>query len=126
VREGEQYKSGRYVVLRKLGWGHFSTVWLVQDTVNGREAALKVRFAQSVLDMAAAHKKRGTGQGVSRAASSLSQLQAWVRWHYERQARRRCECRTVSRALLRKRAVCRLPATRPVGSRSHFTPSGQR
>jgi len=43
VREGEQYKSGRYVVLRKLGWGHFSTVWLVQDTVSGREAALKVR-----------------------------------------------------------------------------------
>jgi len=49
VREGEQYKSGRYVVLRKLGWGHFSTVWLVQDTVSGREAALKVRCARHLL-----------------------------------------------------------------------------
>ena len=41
VRLGERYKDGRYVVLRKLGWGHFSTVWLVRDAVAGREAALK-------------------------------------------------------------------------------------
>lgn len=45
VRIGEKYKDGRYVVLRKLGWGHFSTVWLVQDTKTGVEAALKVIFA---------------------------------------------------------------------------------
>ncbi|KAK9904075.1 hypothetical protein WJX75_003847 [Coccomyxa subellipsoidea] len=43
VRIGEKYKDGRYVVLRKLGWGHFSTVWLVQDTKTGVEAALKVQ-----------------------------------------------------------------------------------
>lgn len=43
VRIGEKYKEGRYVVLRKLGWGHFSTVWLVQDTQTGADAALKVR-----------------------------------------------------------------------------------
>ena len=42
VRVGEKYKDGRYVVLRKLGWGHFSTVWLVQDTKTGVDAALKV------------------------------------------------------------------------------------
>ncbi|MES1906958.1 MAG: hypothetical protein MHM6MM_000169 [Cercozoa sp. M6MM] len=30
VRLGEVY-NGRYVVERKLGWGHFSTVWLVSD-----------------------------------------------------------------------------------------------
>ncbi len=41
VRVGEKYKDGRYVVERKLGWGHFSTVWLVRDTSNGQEAALK-------------------------------------------------------------------------------------
>ena len=40
---GEKYKDGRYVVERKLGWGHFSTVWLVRDTATGKEAALKVR-----------------------------------------------------------------------------------
>ena len=31
VQVGELYKDGRYKVIRKLGWGHFSTVWLVQD-----------------------------------------------------------------------------------------------
>ncbi len=42
VRIGEKFKDGRYVVMQKLGWGHFSTVWLVQDTQTGAEAALKV------------------------------------------------------------------------------------
>ncbi|KAI9495399.1 hypothetical protein BDB00DRAFT_246906 [Zychaea mexicana] len=31
VQVGELYKDGRYKVIRKLGWGHFSTVWLIQD-----------------------------------------------------------------------------------------------
>ena len=42
VRPGEKYKNGRYTVLHKLGWGHFSTVWLVHDVQTGTEAALKV------------------------------------------------------------------------------------
>lgn len=42
VKIGELYNTGRYVVVRKLGWGHFSTVWLVRDTVSGREGAMKV------------------------------------------------------------------------------------
>ncbi|MCJ1267150.1 serine/threonine protein kinase, CMGC group [Lobaria immixta] len=42
VTVGETFKDGRYVVVRKLGWGHFSTVWLSRDTVNGRHVALKV------------------------------------------------------------------------------------
>lgn len=28
---GDTFKDGRYVVVRKLGWGHFSTVWLARD-----------------------------------------------------------------------------------------------
>ncbi|KAF4388075.1 hypothetical protein F8388_014758 [Cannabis sativa] len=32
VRVGDAFKSGRYVVQSKLGWGHFSTVWLAWDT----------------------------------------------------------------------------------------------
>ncbi len=40
---GEQYKGGRYIVVHKLGWGHFSTVWLVADAHTGTQAALKVR-----------------------------------------------------------------------------------
>jgi serine/threonine-protein kinase SRPK3 len=43
VQIGEQFNNGRYSVLRKLGWGHFSTVWLVADNLNpGSNAALKI------------------------------------------------------------------------------------
>ena len=42
VKIGERYNGGRYVVVRKLGWGHFSTVWLAEDTDTGRRFALKV------------------------------------------------------------------------------------
>ena len=42
VSVGETYKDGKYVVVRKLGWGHFSTVWLSRDTESGRHVALKV------------------------------------------------------------------------------------
>ena len=39
---GESFKDGRYTVLHKLGWGHFSTVWLVADEEQGGQAALKI------------------------------------------------------------------------------------
>ncbi|PYI20512.1 kinase-like protein [Aspergillus violaceofuscus CBS 115571] len=42
VSVGETYNNGRYVVVRKLGWGHFSTVWLSRDTTTGKHVALKV------------------------------------------------------------------------------------
>lgn len=32
VRIGDTFKQGTYVVQAKLGWGHFSTVWLAWDT----------------------------------------------------------------------------------------------
>jgi serine/threonine-protein kinase SRPK3 len=32
----------RYVVLNKLGWGHFSTVWLTWDVILKRYVALKI------------------------------------------------------------------------------------
>uniref|UniRef100_A0A0K0F8T6 non-specific serine/threonine protein kinase n=1 Tax=Strongyloides venezuelensis TaxID=75913 RepID=A0A0K0F8T6_STRVS len=34
--------NGRYHVIRKLGWGHFSTVWLCWDTEEKRFVALKI------------------------------------------------------------------------------------
>jgi serine/threonine-protein kinase SRPK3 len=40
---GELYSGGRYSVLKKLGWGHFSTVWLVMDKETGKYGAMKVR-----------------------------------------------------------------------------------
>ncbi|RYP39198.1 hypothetical protein DL767_002306 [Monosporascus sp. MG133] len=42
VQIGEKFKDGKYTVVRKLGWGHFSTVWLSRDNENGRHVALKV------------------------------------------------------------------------------------
>lgn len=42
VTSGEVYNN-RYHVLAKLGWGHFSTVWLCQDMTYNRFVALKVQ-----------------------------------------------------------------------------------
>lgn len=43
VEVGESFKNGRYVIVRKLGWGHFSTVWLAKDTLkNNNHVAMKV------------------------------------------------------------------------------------
>ncbi|CAD7700906.1 unnamed protein product [Ostreobium quekettii] len=47
VRIGEKFKNGRYIVRQKLGWGHFSTVWLVDDTLTGGQGALKVQKSAS-------------------------------------------------------------------------------
>jgi hypothetical protein len=33
VEPGQTYKNGRYTIVRKLGWGHFSTVWLARDNL---------------------------------------------------------------------------------------------
>ena len=37
----------RYVVLQKLGWGHFSTVWLARDTAYKTFVAIKVQKSAS-------------------------------------------------------------------------------
>ncbi|KAJ8655629.1 hypothetical protein O0I10_008718 [Lichtheimia ornata] len=55
VRVGELYENGRYKVVRKLGWGHFSTVWLVQDQQTRRHYAMKVvksakHYTETALD----------------------------------------------------------------------------
>ncbi|KAI9681524.1 MAG: serine/threonine protein kinase, CMGC group [Caeruleum heppii] len=42
VEVGETFKEGKYTVVRKLGWGHFSTVWLSRDNTSGKHVALKV------------------------------------------------------------------------------------
>ncbi|GAA0183679.1 hypothetical protein LIER_31050 [Lithospermum erythrorhizon] len=43
VRIGDTFNNGRYVVQTKLGWGHFSTVWLSWDTKKHIYVALKVQ-----------------------------------------------------------------------------------
>ncbi|PSN40987.1 SRSF protein kinase 1 [Blattella germanica] len=54
VRIGDFFQ-GRYHVTRKLGWGHFSTVWLCWDLVDKQFVALKVvksasHFTETALD----------------------------------------------------------------------------
>ncbi|XP_075951350.1 SRSF protein kinase 1a [Anarhichas minor] len=41
VKVGDRY-NGKYHVIRKLGWGHFSTVWLAWDIQVKRFVAMKV------------------------------------------------------------------------------------
>ena len=55
VQVGEQYKDGKYTVVSKLGWGHFSTVWLSKDNTTGKHVALKVvrsaaHYTETALD----------------------------------------------------------------------------
>ncbi|SCU83323.1 LAME_0C04742g1_1 [Lachancea meyersii CBS 8951] len=50
---GETYNNGRYVLVRKLGWGHFSTVWLAKDTVSHAHVAMKVVRSDKVYTEAA-------------------------------------------------------------------------
>jgi len=54
VKIGDLF-HGRYHVLRKLGWGHFSTVWLCWDLNGKRYVALKVvksasHYTETALD----------------------------------------------------------------------------
>ncbi|EGV65911.1 serine/threonine protein kinase, CMGC [Yamadazyma tenuis] len=39
---GENYKNGKYTLVRKLGWGHFSTVWLARDNDKQCHVAMKI------------------------------------------------------------------------------------
>ncbi|EGP89939.1 serine/threonine protein kinase, CMGC family [Zymoseptoria tritici IPO323] len=55
VQVGEEYKEGKYTIVRKLGWGHFSTVWLSKDNTTGKHVALKVvrsaaHYTETALD----------------------------------------------------------------------------
>ena len=45
----------RYLVVQKLGWGHFSTVWLCKDSLHGTYVAMKVQksapnYTEAALD----------------------------------------------------------------------------
>ncbi|KAJ7091954.1 kinase-like domain-containing protein [Mycena belliarum] len=55
VKIGDAFSDNRYKIARKLGWGHFSTVWLAWDSKMKRHVALKVvksaaRYTETALD----------------------------------------------------------------------------
>jgi len=43
VTIGDTFKDGRYLALRKLGWGHSSTVWLCYDVHRQMHVAIKLQ-----------------------------------------------------------------------------------
>jgi serine/threonine-protein kinase SRPK3/serine/threonine-protein kinase SRPK1 len=43
VQEGDLFNNGRYRVVAKLGWGHFSTVWLCEDVSVAQHAKAQGR-----------------------------------------------------------------------------------
>ncbi|KAH6903278.1 kinase-like domain-containing protein [Coprinopsis sp. MPI-PUGE-AT-0042] len=45
VHLGDKFKDGRYTAVTKLGYGSFSTVWLVRDEWQGSLASLKILCA---------------------------------------------------------------------------------
>ncbi|QRV78159.1 Serine/threonine-protein kinase [Ceratobasidium sp. AG-Ba] len=50
---GMQLDNGRYCILRKLGWGAFSSVWLVRDFESNSYAALKIMTRKATLRLEA-------------------------------------------------------------------------
>ncbi|KAK9135646.1 hypothetical protein Syun_014976 [Stephania yunnanensis] len=56
VRVGDRFSGGRYVAQRKLGWGHFSTVWLAFDTRFNKFVALKIQRSAAQFADAVKHE----------------------------------------------------------------------
>ncbi|KAM0206373.1 hypothetical protein ACHAPA_009584 [Fusarium lateritium] len=48
VHLGDTFSDGRYKVIRKLGEGSYSTVWLARDLKNSRYVALKILISQGL------------------------------------------------------------------------------
>jgi serine/threonine-protein kinase SRPK3 len=52
---GEKLNLEKFIVIQKLGWGHFSTAWLVNDKKTGKRLGLKVQksanhYTEAALD----------------------------------------------------------------------------
>lgn len=43
VSIGETFNNGKFTVIQKLGWGHFSTVWLINEKKTSNIFALKIQ-----------------------------------------------------------------------------------
>uniref|UniRef100_A0A7S3NP35 non-specific serine/threonine protein kinase n=1 Tax=Aureoumbra lagunensis TaxID=44058 RepID=A0A7S3NP35_9STRA len=76
---GDELRNGRYVVIEKLGWGHFSTVWLVEDTSNHKFCALKVQksaphYTDAALDEIELLRHAGKMRKKNNGACRLVQL----------------------------------------------------
>ncbi|AGO14144.1 AaceriAER348Cp [[Ashbya] aceris (nom. inval.)] len=83
--KGEIYKDGRYTLVRKLGWGHFSTVWLARDNVTGSHVAMKIVRSDRVYTEAALdevkllHKVRSTNLAEQACGSATDSAEGSAR-----------------------------------------------
>jgi len=72
---GLTLKSGEWIIVRKLGWGKRSSVWLVQNTSNAEEfRAIKIFTIDESKGTAASNELRNLGtEGIG--SVDLAQLQ---------------------------------------------------
>ncbi|KAI8084322.1 kinase-like domain-containing protein [Gilbertella persicaria] len=97
---GDRFDNGRYIVVRKLGWGHFSTVWLALDTLpqpfdrTNVHVALKIvksanRYTDSALEeiklLECVKKTNPESRGYQHVAQLLNHF-----WHHGPHGKHAC------------------------------------
>jgi len=108
VSVGERYgPNGRYVIEEKLGWGHFSTVWLALDTENDESSRLAgIRSESVVLPRRVALKVQKSAEHYTEAAWDEVELLATVaRCAGQRMAKARAQLDADGYADVRGRAA---------------------
>ncbi|EIE88937.1 hypothetical protein RO3G_13648 [Rhizopus delemar RA 99-880] len=85
VQLGDRFDNGRYIICRKLGWGHFSTVWLAFDTLQDRHVALKIvksahRYTESALEEIKLLESVRSTNSASKGWQHVAQLLNYF-WH---------------------------------------------
>ncbi|ORY49430.1 kinase-like protein [Rhizoclosmatium globosum] len=87
VSIGDSYAASRYRVLRKLGWGHFSTVWLAHDSTSTDESpvvALKIvksatHYTETALDEIKLLEKVVAAKPGHRGRKYIVELRDWFK-----------------------------------------------
>ncbi|KAI0724742.1 kinase-like domain-containing protein [Fomitopsis betulina] len=62
ARLGQPFEQARYVTVRKLGWGQYSSVWLAKDRAEDRFVALKILTSEATKALAPGPDQRSDEQ----------------------------------------------------------------